>query len=107
MKALITIGATLIILFVFLILVTKKQLRDIRKRVKSSNISHVDSMKEEDKSYYREILKGYSPAVLSYIDNFEINPDGSNRDEIKKLNAELDAIMLKVKRLKSEENAEN
>ena len=73
MKALITIGATLIILFVFLILVTKKQLRDIRKRVKSSNVSHVDCMKEEEKSYYREILKGYSPAVLSYIDNFEIN----------------------------------
>lgn len=49
----------------------------------------------------------YIADLLTRIDNFEINPDGSNRDEIKKLNAELDAIMLKVKRLKSEENAEN
>lgn len=73
MKAIITIGVTLIILYIFLILLTKKQLRDIKKRVKESNISRVDLMKDKDKEYYREILKGFSPAELSYIDDFEIS----------------------------------
>ena len=49
----------------------------------------------------------YIADLLNRIHNLEIKADGSNRDEIKKLNAELDAIMQKVKRIKSQTNAEN
>lgn len=34
------------------------------------NMSKIDFIKEKD--YYRDILKGYSPAELCYIDNFKI-----------------------------------
>ncbi len=40
------------------------------KRFKKDKLSVVDFKKYE--GYYREILKDYSPAELSYIDNFEI-----------------------------------
>ena len=49
----------------------------------------------------------YIADLLNRIHNLEINADGSNRDEIKKLNAELDAIMQKIQRLKTETDANN
>lgn len=49
----------------------------------------------------------YIADLLNRINNFEINEDNSNRDEIKKLNAELDAILQKVQRLKTESDATN
>lgn len=49
----------------------------------------------------------YIADLLNRIHTLEINADGSNRDEIKKLNAELDAIMQKIKRLEPEQNGQN
>ena len=43
------------------------------KRFKKDKLSSIDFKKYEN--YYREILKNYSPAELSYIDNFEILPE--------------------------------
>ncbi len=40
------------------------------KRFKKDKLSSIDFKKYEN--YYREILRNYSPAELSYIDNFEI-----------------------------------
>lgn len=42
------------------------------KRFKKDKLSSIDFKKY--KVYYREILRDYSPAELSYIDNFEILP---------------------------------
>lgn len=42
------------------------------KRFKKDKLSEIDFKKYE--SYYRDILKNYSPAELSYIDKFEILP---------------------------------
>ena len=42
------------------------------KRFKKDKLSEIDFKKH--KEYYREILKDYSPAELSYIDKFEILP---------------------------------
>lgn len=42
------------------------------KRFKKDKLSSIDFKKY--KGYYREILKNYSPAELSYIGNFEILP---------------------------------
>jgi len=42
------------------------------KRFKKDKLSPIDFKKYE--AYYREILKDYSPAELSYIDKFEILP---------------------------------
>lgn len=41
------------------------------KSVKKESLSKIDFSK--DKDYYRDILKNYSPAELSYVDDFEIN----------------------------------
>lgn len=68
----------------------------------SYGVTHTVSVHKDE-----QLDPEYIADLLNRIENFEINPDGSNRDEIKKLNAELDAIMQKAKRLKSEENAEN
>ena len=43
------------------------------KRFKKDKLSSIDFKRYEN--YYREILKNYSPAELSYIDNFEILPE--------------------------------
>ena len=43
------------------------------KRFKKDKLSPADF--KNYKSYYREILKNYSPAELSYIDNFEVLPE--------------------------------
>ena len=40
------------------------------KRFKKDKLSKIDFKKYE--AYYRDILKVYSPAELSYIDKFEI-----------------------------------
>ena len=42
-----------------------------RKKYMKLKLSSVDFSK--DKSYYRDVLKEYSPSVLSYIDNFSID----------------------------------
>lgn len=42
------------------------------KRFKKDKLSEIDFKKYE--AYYRDILKNYSPAELSYIDKFEILP---------------------------------
>ena len=42
-----------------------------RKKYMKLKLSSVDFSK--DKNYYRDVLKEYSPSVLSYIDNFNIN----------------------------------
>jgi len=42
------------------------------KRFKKDKLSEIDFKKHE--AYYRDILKNYSPAELSYIDKFEILP---------------------------------
>lgn len=42
----------------------------ISNKAREENMSKIDFAK--DKGYYREILKEYSPAELSYIDNFKI-----------------------------------
>lgn len=42
-----------------------------RKKYIKLKLSSVDFSK--DKNYYRDVLKEYSPSVLSYIDNFSIN----------------------------------
>lgn len=73
MKAIIVITATLFILYILLIIFTKRQLQRIKERVKISNVTGADLLKYKEKLYYREILKSYSPAELSYIDNFEID----------------------------------
>ena len=41
------------------------------KSVRKESLSKIDFSK--DKDYYRDILKNYSPAELSYVDDFEIN----------------------------------
>lgn len=41
------------------------------RKFKKEKLSEIDFKKYKD--YYREILKGYSPSELSYIDDFEIN----------------------------------
>lgn len=43
------------------------------KRFKKDKLSSIDFKRYEN--YYREILRNYSPAELSYIDNFEILPE--------------------------------
>lgn len=43
--------------------------RTANKSIKE-NMSKIDFKKEKD--YYRDILKGYSPALLCYIDNFKV-----------------------------------
>mgnify|MGYP003290467421 CR=1 FL=1 len=48
-------------------------LEECIKEVKKTNLIGVDSINEKDKLYYRDILKGYTPAELSYVDNFEID----------------------------------
>lgn len=49
----------------------------------------------------------YIADLLNRIHDLEIKADGSNRDEIRKLNAELDAILKKIKRINPEENGQN
>ena len=49
----------------------------------------------------------YIADLLNRIHNLEVNEDGSNKDEIKKLNAELDAIMLQIKKVNPEANVSN
>lgn len=49
----------------------------------------------------------YIANLLNRVHSLEIESDGSNRDEIKKLNAELEAILKKIKRLNPEENGTN
>lgn len=43
------------------------------KRFKKDKLSEIDFKKYE--AYYRDILKDYSPAELSYLDKFEILPE--------------------------------
>lgn len=49
----------------------------------------------------------YIADLLERINNFKLKPDNSNRDEIQKLNAELDAIMAKIKQLQETNTNEN
>ena len=49
----------------------------------------------------------YIKDLLNRIHTLEVQTDGSNLDEIKKLNAELESIMRKVKEINLEINAAN
>ncbi len=42
----------------------------VANKTRKENMSKIDFEKEKD--YYRDILKGYSPTELSYIDDFEV-----------------------------------
>lgn len=62
------------IVFGTILLFIKSFVSGIKKTIKSvrkESLSKIDFSK--DKDYYRDILKNYSPAELSYVDDFEIN----------------------------------
>lgn len=63
------------------------------KKHRKDKLTDIDFGKYKD--YYRDILKGYSPAVLSYIDNFELN---SENDYVATL------LSLKIKKFITIEN---
>lgn len=54
------------------IILIKWRIKSAKKVAKKEIMSKIDFSK--DKGWYREIIKDYSPAELSYIDDFTINP---------------------------------
>ena len=61
-------------IFGAMFLFVKSFISGIKRTIKSAkkeSLSKIDFSK--DKDYYRDILKNYSPAELSYVDDFEIN----------------------------------
>lgn len=62
---------TIMVLFILIpFVVMYLSIRRTTNKARKENMSKIDFSR--DKEYYREILKGHTPAELSYIDNFKI-----------------------------------